>query len=300
MNRTLTYTHSLDEIGIDTTPVSIRDYLKIKGFSKPLLAKIKNTPGCLIHNGTPGFLSALIHPGDCIQVQILEESASEHIQPVEMPLAILFEDEDIVVLNKPANMPIHPSIKNYTNTLANALAWYYKDESSPFVFRCLNRLDRDTSGLTVIAKNPLSAAILSRSMKKGLFSRTYYAGVKGHTPDSGTINAPIAREADSIITRQVDFKNGQEAVTHFETISRGNNYSLIKLQLETGRTHQIRVHMKHIGHPLPGDFLYHPDTTHIKRQALHAKSLSFPHPITGEMLFFDSEVPDDIIQLLNY
>lgn len=299
MNRTLTYTPLSREDRTLTAPLSIRDYLKKQGFSKPLLARIKNSSGCLFLNEKPALLSALLTPGDSLRVLVPEEAASEHIQPVEMLLTILYEDEDLIVINKPANMPIHPSINNYTNTLANALAWYYKDAGSPFVFRCLNRLDRDTSGLTVIAKNPLSAAILSRSMKQGRFHRTYYAGVEGITPDTGTINAPIAREAESIITRRVDFQNGQPAVTHFETISHGINYSLIKLHLETGRTHQIRVHMKHIGHPLPGDFLYHPDTTHIKRQALHAKALSFPHPITGEMLSFDSEVPDDIMHLLD-
>ncbi|SFP90775.1 23S rRNA pseudouridine1911/1915/1917 synthase [Lachnospiraceae bacterium XBB1006] len=290
MNRTMTYS-----IVASTT---IWNFLKEKGFSKPILTSIKHAEDAVYKNNRPAKLYEPLLAGDTLRVVIREESSSEQILPVCYPLDIVFEDEDLIVINKRANMPIHPSIKNYDNTLANALAYYYRTESSPFVFRCMNRLDRDTTGLTVIAKNPYSAAILSRSMKNREFHRVYYAGVTGHPPAFGTVDAPIAREKDSIITRVVDFANGQSARTNFEVIQYGKNYSLIKLVLETGRTHQIRVHMKYLGHPLPGDFIYNPDFRHIARQPLHAKSLTFPHPITGEFLTFDTNVPDDIMHLL--
>lgn len=280
--------------------LTVKDYLIKHGFSKPLLTKLKHSSSCLLQNNAATYFYCKVKTGDRLFVLVREAAPSEHILPVFLPLTILYEDEDILVVNKAAGMPVHPSLKNYDNTLANAIAWYYRDEASPFVFRCINRLDRDTSGLTVIAKNPLSGAILSRSMKKGDFSRTYYAAVTGCPPEKGTITAPIAREGESIIRRIVDFEKGQPAITHFERIQVGNSYSLIKLNLETGRTHQIRVHMNHLGYPLPGDFLYNPDMTHIHRQALHAKSLSFPHPITGKVMSFDSELPDDIMNLLNY
>ncbi|MBE5906995.1 MAG: RluA family pseudouridine synthase [Lachnospiraceae bacterium] len=290
MNRTFEY-----QINEENT---IRDFLKKKGYSKPILTSIKYSDCSLFVNEKPAMLFHTLKPNDTLRVNIKEAFPSEHILPVNLPLSIVFEDEDLIVVNKPANMPIHPSIKNYDNTLANALAYYYAKEDSPFVFRCMNRLDKDTTGLTVIAKNPFSAAILSRSMKNREFIRIYYAGVKGHPLKVGTIQAPIARESDSIITRKVDYENGQPAITHYEVITYGVNYSLIKLKLETGRTHQIRVHMKHLGHPLPGDFIYCPDFTDIKRQALHAKSLSFPHPITGKQLYFDTDIPADIMHLL--
>ena len=233
--------------------------------------------------------------GDHLQVCICETESSEKIPPVKLPLNIVYEDEDILVINKPAGMPIHPSMKNYYNSLANALAWYYQDQGKPFIFRCSNRLDRDTSGLTVISKHLVSASIMTDMTKKRLVHREYLAIVKGDlTPPTGTITAPLSRKEGSIIERTVDFDHGEEAITHYKLVKKENGHSLVSLQLETGRTHQIRIHMKYLGYPLIGDYLYNPDMEHITRQALHSYHMEFPHPITGQKMTFTAPLPSDM------
>lgn len=212
-----------------------------------------------------------------------------------MELKILYEDEDILVINKPADMPVHPSAGNYENTLANGIAWYFYEKGEDFVYRCINRLDRDTTGALILAKNPLSAAILSVQMRNRQICRTYLALVDGVLPESGNVDAPIARMDGSVITREVNFQNGESAVTHYERLAVGKDYSLAELHLETGRTHQIRVHMKYIGHPLPGDFLYNPDYRWIKRQPLHSYQLKFTHPVTKKTMLFTAPVPADFV-----
>ena len=211
-----------------------------------------------------------------------------------MPLSILYEDEDILVINKPADMPVHPSIGNYTNTLANGVAAYLdaKGEHSPF--RCINRLDRDTSGALILAKNAFSAAVLSTQMRNRQIRRTYLAVVEGITPPNGTISAPISRVDDSVIERHVDFLHGEPAVTHYERLETKNEHSLLEIHLETGRTHQIRVHMGYIGHPLPADYLYQPEYDCFKRQPLHSLQLEFRHPVTDKSMCLLAPVPEDI------
>ena len=191
-------------------------------------------------------------------------------------------------------MPIHQSINNYDNSLANAIMYYYKDYD--FVFRCINRLDRDTSGLTIIAKNSLSGAILSQSVSKRQIHRTYTAICNGETKLSGTITAPINRKEASTIERCVDFTNGEAAITHYTRLAYDSkkDLSLVQLQLETGRTHQIRVHMKYINHPLIGDFLYNPDYRYITRQALNSSEIEFTHPITNQKMHFHIPLPSDM------
>ena len=213
-------------------------------------------------------------------------------------LDIVYEDEDILIINKPAGMPIHPSQGNYDNTLANACAWYFKEKDEPFVYRCINRLDRDTTGLLIIARHLYSASLLSAMMARREIHREYLALATGIVPEDGTITAPIARKEGSTIERMVDFKHGEYACTHYRRLSITNTdpvYSLVALKLDTGRTHQIRVHMNYIGHPLPGDFLYNPDYSHISRQALHSHHLRFQHPITGEEMHFTAPVPEDML-----
>ena len=234
----------------------------------------------------------VLHTGDIVEVK-LERVESQNIIPEKMELNIVYEDEDILVINKAADMPVHPSIGNYDNTLANGVTWYFKEKGQHFVYRCINRLDRDTTGALILAKNPYSAAVLSAQMKQRQIRRTYLAIVQGIAPEQGTIDAPIGRAADSTIERQVDFANGESAVTHYERLATYHSYSLIELHLETGRTHQIRVHMKYIGHPLPGDFLYNPDYKIIKRQPLHSFQLEFAHPVTGENMCMTAPVPED-------
>lgn len=234
--------------------------------------------------------------GDKLTVILEEQKPSEHIPPVPLPLHIVFEDDDMLILNKPSDMPIHPSMDNYENTLGNAVAYYYRDQM-PFVYRCVNRLDRDTSGLTIVAKNQISAGILSQMVAERQIKREYLAlSSSASLPDLGTIDAPIARKEASVIERVVDYDKGEHAVTHYRKIAVNNerNLSLLLLHLETGRTHQIRVHMKHIGAPLIGDYLYNPNMTYIGRQALHSYRLTFNHPITKEPMQFTAPVPDDM------
>ena len=231
---------------------------------------------------------------DRLLVRVCEYKKSENILPVFIKLDIKYEDEDIVVVNKPSDMPIHPSLNNYENSMANALMYYYRDKN--FVFRCINRLDRDTTGLSVVAKHFLSAGILNTSMQRREIKRVYNAIVEddGSLKESGTVDEPIAREDDTLIKRRVS-NEGQSAITHYKVLKRLKGASLIELRLDTGRTHQIRVHMSYIGHPLVGDYLYNEryyDKENV-RPLLHSKSLSFIHPITGENLYLECELPTD-------
>ena len=252
-------------------------------------------PESILVNGVHYYMRQELAEGDSLSVRISETKCSDKIPPVELPLDIVYEDEDIIVLNKPAGMPIHPSLNNYYNTMANALAWYYQEQDKPFIFRCCNRLDRDTSGLTVVAKHLVSAGILSSMTGRREVHREYLSIASGHvTPEAGTISAPLGRKPGTIIERMVDWDNGETAITHYHVVKTTRHYSLVALKLETGRTHQIRIHMKHLGYPLIGDYLYNPDMRHIGRQALHSHKLSFCHPITGEMMSFTAPLPDDM------
>ncbi|MDD6194853.1 MAG: RluA family pseudouridine synthase [Lachnospiraceae bacterium] len=290
MNRMITYR-------IEKEYDSIFAFFKEKHFPHKMQVQLKQNPEQVCVNGHAVMLRTPLRPQDILALHIVETEQS-HITPVKMPLDIVYEDEDILVVNKPAMLPIHPSINHYEDTLANGLMHYYSKEASPFVFRCLNRLDRDTSGLTLVAKNPFSAAMLSRQVKARELHRTYLAIVEGKLPASGTIDAPIGRAKDSAILREVNAETGQSAITHYTCLDTRNGLSLASITLETGRTHQIRVHMTSIGHPLPGDFLYNPTNRQLQRQALHSASLTFAHPVTGQMLTFHAPIPKDMQRLL--
>lgn len=276
-------------------PISF--FLKSMGFSRQCIIALKKQEKGILLNGIWAYVNTKLCLGDTLTLTLSEEESSEKIPPVNLPFHILYEDEDILILNKPANMPIHPSLNNYENTLANAVAYYYDSQNIPFVFRCINRLDRDTTGVTMLAKNPFSAGILSEMVRNREIHREYMAIASGiFEIKEGIVDVPIARKEGSAIEREVNFETGEHAITHYTVIKENTdlNCSLLKLWLETGRTHQIRVHMKHLGHPLLGDFLYNPDMTHIKRQALHSYSLSFHHPITKEPMQFIAPVPNDM------
>ena len=294
MNRTISY-----DIDSHSEGLRIEQFLRRKGYSAQNLSTIKRMPESILVNGVHYYMKQTLKAGDRLLVRIQETESSRNIPPVCAPLSIVYEDEDLIVINKPAGMPIHPSLNNYTNSLANALAWYYQQQGKPFIFRCCNRLDRDTSGLTVVAKHLVSGNILSTMTKKKEVRREYLAVVRGHiVPESGTISAPLARKGGTIIERVVDFDRGEPAVTHYHLIQEANGHSLVALQLETGRTHQIRIHLKHLGFPLVGDYLYNPDMEYISRQALHSFRLSFPHPITGEAMDFTAPLPEDMRNIL--
>ena len=296
MERTLNYT---TENLITSMPVS--HFLKQKGFSSQNLVQLKKNPDAVLANEVPCFMNHVLHPGDTLTLHIREARSSEKIPPVELPLDIVYEDEDLMVINKPAGMPVHPSMNNYYNSMANALAYYFDQQNRPFVFRCINRLDRDTSGLTIVAKHYVSAGMLSAMIANKAASgitREYLAIVKGSVqPPEGTITAPLGRKEGSIIERTIDFEKGESAITHYKVLDEKNGHSLVSLILETGRTHQIRIHMKHLGYPLIGDYLYNPDMERIQRQALHAWKLSFVHPITGEKMQFTAPLPEDMAKV---
>ena len=223
----------------------LRDFLRKRGVSAALAKGVKASDG-FFRDGASVHTDMRLSAGQRISFALPPEPPTE-VLPQALPLDILYEDEDILVLNKPADMPVHPSAGNYENTLANGVAWYYKQQGKAFVYRCINRLDRDTTGVLVLAKNPLSGALLSAQMKQRQIRRTYLALTDGIPPERGTISAPVARMDASVITREVNFERGEAAVTHYERLAVSNGYALVELHLDTGRTHQIRVHMKYIG-----------------------------------------------------
>lgn len=294
MNRVFEYTITNKDEG-----KTILEFLKEHFFSRHLITRLKKTDRGLTVNDEWAYVSYILKEEDFLKITLIEEEKAENIVPVNLPLTIIYEDEDIIILDKPAFMPIHPSINNYENTLANALNYYYKDEASSFVFRCINRLDRDTTGLVLVAKNMYSACVLSEMVRNREIHRTYMAVVEGVINENGTVNAPIARKEDSVIERCVDFVNGKTSITHYEVLKNTEDFSLLRIRLETGRTHQIRVHMKYIGHPLPGDFIYNPNMELIKRQALHSYSLEFNHPVTNRPMRFETDIPSDMKNILN-
>lgn len=294
MNRNINYI--IDE---DSAGLRVEQFLRRKRYSGQNLSEIKRMPKSILVNGVHYYMRQELSAGDHLQVRICETQNSEKIPPTKLPLDIIYEDEDLLVLNKPAGMPIHPSLNNYTNSIANALAYYFQSQGKPFIFRCCNRLDRDTSGLTIVSKHLVSGSILSDMTKYREVHREYLAIARGSvTPSEGTIQAPLGRKEGTIIERTVDWEHGEDAVTHYKVVKEANGHSLVSLRLETGRTHQIRIHMKYLGYPLIGDYLYNPDMEYMTRQALHSHHMEFTHPITGEHMSFTAPLPEDMARIM--
>ena len=294
MNRNIDYI--IDE---DSAGLRVEQFLRRKRYSGQNLSEIKRMPKSILVNGVHYYMRQELSKGDHLQVRICETKNSEKIPPTKLPLDIIYEDEDLLVLNKPAGMPIHPSLNNYTNSMANALAYYFQSQGKPFIFRCCNRLDRDTSGLTIVSKHLVSGSILSDMTKYREVHREYLAIARGSvTPSEGTIQAPLGRKDGTIIERTVDWEHGEDAVTHYKVVKEANGHSLVSLRLETGRTHQIRIHMKYLGYPLIGDYLYNPDMEYMTRQALHSHHMEFTHPITGEHMSFTAPLPEDMARVM--
>jgi len=305
MQRTFSY-----QITTEHSGKTIERFLRERGYSHHIVSHLKKTKDGITCDGVWAYTNHILQAGNSLVVSIREESSSENVIPVAMPLNIIYEDDDIMVLNKPADMPIHPSQNNYDNTLANGVAHYFATQGIPYTYRCITRLDRDTTGLLILAKHMLSAAILSQMMKDRSINRSYLALVEGTPHKSGIINAPIARKSGSTIERIIDETHGETAITHYKLLktttinttpntANSNNatpikISLIELNLETGRTHQIRVHMKSIGHSLIGDSLYNPSSTLLPRQALHSHKLLFNHPLTHTPMAFTCPLPPDM------
>lgn len=262
-----------------------QDLLKNLGFSRRAMIKLKQTGG-LTRGGEVLRTVDEIRAGEELRVQLSEESGAVEPNP-ELYAAIAYEDEDVVVFDKPPYMPVHPSIRHHDDTLANLFAARYPG----LAFRPINRLDRNTSGLCVCAKNRFAASALADSLQK-----TYFAITDG-TPPGDTVNAPIGRESDSIIRRCVT-PDGKPAVTHFRPVGGNSRRTLLRVTLETGRTHQIRVHMAYLGFPLCGDEMYGGDMSAIERQALHCGEVSFTQPVTHEIIRVSALLPEDMAELI--
>lgn len=264
--------------------------------SGSMIKALKREEDGILVNGEPKFVVHILEKGDDVQLT-MREAASDNIALVKADFGIVYEDEDIIIVNKPANMPTHPSQGNHENTLANALMYYFKENNCECAFHAVNRLDKDTSGLMAVAKNSYTHARLCDDIRSKAVKRKYHAIVCGEMHGEGTVDAPIKRAEESCIKRCVA-EDGQRAITHYKTIKSGK-YSLLELELETGRTHQIRVHMAHISHPLLGDWLYGcEDKELFKRQALHSCYISLKHPLSGKVLEFYDYMAQDMAEFL--
>lgn len=264
--------------------------------SMGLLRKLKRTDGGITLDGSHATVRETARCGQRLRILAeADESAGGSVVPVAGPLDIAFEDAHILILNKPAGLPVHPSRGHYTNTLANRVVSHLGGDAA---FRAVNRLDRGTSGLVCIAKSAYSAQRLGRSMACGGVARRYLAVCRGvGLPESGTIDRPIGRVPGMGIMRHVT-PEGDRAVTHFRRLAQGEGCTLLEIRLETGRTHQIRVHLSSLGHPVVGDFMYGDPLTWLDGHALHAHFLAVQHPVTGQRLEFEAPAPPYFKELI--
>lgn len=289
----------LEFINIDNKYNTIRQVLKQEfNIAGRLIAKLKQEKGILL-NGNPMYIDKQLCLNDKIIVKIdFDESESDKIIPVKMDLDILYEDEALLIINKPPFMPVHPSSSHFTDTLSNGIQFYYNAKNIKHKVRLVNRLDKDTSGIVIFAKNAYVQQCLIEQMNKKTFHKEYIALVDGILEEkNGIINAPISRKIGSIIEREISI-NGDNAITRFELIEQYENFAEVRFILETGRTHQIRVHSKHIGHPIVGDTLYGTYSPFINRQALHAYKVYFMHPINKTPIEIQAPIPNDIAKLI--
>ncbi|MBU8877482.1 RluA family pseudouridine synthase [Bacillus sp. FJAT-29790] len=276
----------------------IIDFLKEKEISKTALTDIKFKGGFITVNGEEETVRYILKQGDLLHVEFPEESPSAGIKGEALLLDILYEDDFVIVVNKQAGMSTIPSREHPAGSLASALIHYYEQIGLTSTSHIVTRLDRDTSGIVLIAKHRHVHHLLSKQQKAGEIKRFYEAFAEGLlTTDSGVIEKPIARKQNSIIEREVS-PDGQYACTRYEVIRSSAAFTHLQLQLETGRTHQIRVHLSYLGHPLVGDDLYGGKTALLSRQALHCCELSFFHPFLEKNLTFKQELPEDMKRLL--
>ena len=263
-------------------------YLKqVHGLSTRLITRLKNTPDGILMDGKLLRAVDFVRAGAVITVNLPDEQ-SEYIESVEGKLDILYEDSFILAVNKPPFMPVHPVKQHQTDTLANIVVYYAQKRGESYVFRAHNRLDRDTSGIVLIAKDKFTINKLKNNVKK-----TYTALVHGKIEHGGTIAKPIGLLDDSKMVRHV-LSEGTPAITHYAPIAFNEQATLLNLQLETGKTHQIRCHMSSMGHPLVGDDLYGGKRDFINRQALHCGTVEFTHPVTSEIITVTAPLPNDI------
>ncbi|WP_440617091.1 RluA family pseudouridine synthase [Bacillus subtilis] len=278
--------------------MTVKEYAGELGISKRLLTDIKFGGGDLQINGEHVTVKYVLKDGDLLIVKFPEEQVSETLLAEPVPLDILYEDEHVLVINKQPYVSSIPSREHPSGSIANGIIDHYQTIGVRATVHLVTRLDRDTSGVMLVAKHRFAHSILSSAQKNGLVKRRYAAVVHGRMAQmEGTVDAPIGRHPDSIIERTVT-PDGQKAVTHFYVTCANDDMTSVALQLETGRTHQIRVHMSYLGHPLCGDTLYGGTRQEIGRQALHSEHLSFIHPLTQENMTFHAPLPQDMRKLI--
>lgn len=274
----------------------LRNFLRERGVSATLLAKLKRREGGILQNGAPVTVRAILHTGDTVTLGVEDKEGSAHVAPRDLPVEILLRTADFTVANKPADMPTHPSHGHYEDTLANALAFHLSTKDAPFRPRFINRLDRNTTGVVLVANHALAASALSRAMVEGRIRKTYLALAHGSLREPIRLETGIRRKGESIITREVcEKEEGELAVTEVIPLATDGKVTLVRLIPHTGRTHQLRVHMAYLGHPLLGDELYGiPDD--FSRHALHAREMEFPASQGGARVRVLAPVPADMLQ----
>lgn len=265
--------------------------------SRRMIQKLTRSKG--IHlNRRPAFLGKPVKAGDVVKAALSFQEESG-LTPVEMPLEIVYEDADLLIVNKPPFLLVHPLNETQASTLSHGIAYHFQQQGLSAKVRPVHRIDRDTSGLLAVAKTAFAHQHLDRQLRERDLHREYLAFVDGEIAEkSGTIDAPIGKNKQNPSLRAVRPNAGEFALTRYEVVETYEHASLVRLELETGRTHQIRVHMTHVGHPLIGDRQYgQVGTRLLKRQALHASRLSCTHPTTGERMTFEAPLPDDLLAL---
>lgn len=277
---------------------NVKEVLKARfSMSDRLLLKLKKLDKIYL-NGNVTSANHSVLENDLIECYLDYEEDNSNIVPTEMSLNIIYEDEAYIVVNKPAGIPVHPSMDHYTDSLSNGIAFYFNQIGLKKKIRPVNRLDKDTSGIVIFAKNEYIQECLVRQMKSKEFIKKYIAVVNGNLDNlEGTINVPIARKEGSIIERCVS-ETGDIAITHYKVLKRKTDFDIVECILETGRTHQIRVHFAYLGHSLLGDTLYGTSSSLINRQALHAYEVEFTHPLSKKKVKYVANVPEDLNKLM--
>lgn len=272
--------------------ISLKSFLRRKcGLSARSMTVIKYGGGSITCDKKELRAHDIVHESDMIKVQLLREQCD--IEPIKGKLDILYEDNYLLIVNKPANMPVHPTKRHQLDTLANIVSFYQQSRGESYTFRALNRLDKDTSGCVILSKDRIAYRLVFPTIQK-----TYYAICEGVITESGTIDMPIGSADESRIKRCVR-DDGDPSVTHYEPVASDGKHTLCRVWLETGRTHQIRCHMSAIGHPLAGDTMYGGCDDLIQRQALHCQSVTLCHPVSGKSIHVETPLPKVFSEIIN-
>ncbi|MGN1399708.1 MAG: RluA family pseudouridine synthase [Erysipelotrichaceae bacterium] len=294
MKKTLTYQ-------IDKANISIKDYLLSHNISAKAISTLKKQQDGILVNGKVQFTNYLLQENDLLTINLDETNDAENIIATKMDLTILYEDEDLIIIDKTGDITVHPSKKYFTNSLINGLAYYYQSRNLDVKLHCITRLDKETSGCVLFAKNRIAANFLSTMVKQSQIKKSYLALAEGKIDkEHFYIDGPISRVSKGNILRCVDYQNGKEALTECLLIEYfpKHDISLLKCLLHSGRTHQIRVHLQSIKHPIVSDGLYNKDSHLLSRQGLHCYNLKFNHPLTNKPIDITSPLADDLKQVL--